>query len=70
MGRIKIVNEDRHGNVRSTTVKVAKYKYSSSVNDDTNELERPIVKLILLKSIEDLYHLHTQSSYESLSNRL
>jgi hypothetical protein len=47
-GRVTEVYPDNDGNVRSAKVKIAKYKDAKNTNFKTIEIERPIVKLILL----------------------
>lgn len=54
LGRIIDVLSDKYGNVRVAKVKVAKCKDSSLTNFGTTVLERPIVKLILLRCSENV----------------
>jgi hypothetical protein len=54
LGRISEVYPDEHGNVRSAKIKIAKYRDASPTRFGTVDLVRPIVKLILLRSVGDL----------------
>ena len=54
LGRITDVNKDLNGNVRSATVKISKCKNASPTDFGFTVLDRPIVKLILLRSVDDL----------------
>ena len=54
LGRISEVRRDREGRVRSAEVVVSKSKDGRNLRIGTNRLERPISKLILLKTLEEL----------------
>ena len=53
-GRVQDVVSDRHGHVRSAYVKVARFKDRKGLRIGCTILFRPISKLILLKTIEEL----------------
>ena len=53
-GRITNVRQDREGRLRSASVIVSKYKDGSTFRIGTSTLERPITKLILLKTQDEL----------------
>ena len=53
-GRVKEVAKDKDGHVRSATVKVAKFKSGNDLKIGSTILNRPITKLILLKTVEEL----------------
>ena len=53
-GRIQEVREDKHGQVRSALVKVSRYKDGNGLQFGGTLMERPISKLILLKTEEEL----------------
>jgi hypothetical protein len=54
LGRITEIYPDEHGKVRSAKIKIAKFRDSSPTRFGTVELVRPIVKLVLLRSVSDL----------------
>ena len=54
LGRIIEVNKDSRGHVRSAKVKVSRHKSGKNLEMSTTILERPITKLILLKTAEEL----------------
>ena len=54
VGRVCDVTTDSKGHVRSARLKVARYKDGRETKFGTTELDRPIVKLILLKEAEDV----------------
>ena len=54
-GRVQAVMPDKHGLVRSARVKVARFKDGHHLHIGVHELIRPISKLILLKTIEELH---------------
>ena len=54
LGRIVSVRHDSEGRVRSATVVVSKYRDGSNFRIGTHRYERPITKLILLKTFDEL----------------
>ena len=48
----KLIN--KYGNVRSAKVRISKYRDSSVMSCGAKVVERPIVKLILLRSVDEL----------------
>ena len=54
LGRICEVKEDTEGRVRRAFVLMAKYKNASLTEFGTKKAERPISKLILLRSVDNL----------------
>ena len=54
MGRVESVNKGKNGVVRSAYVRVAKHKYEKDRGTNCSLILRPITKLILLQSEENL----------------
>ena len=60
-GVVETVRHDREGRVRSAGVLVSKHRADRDLHIGTHRLERPITKLILLKTNEDLHKGNTPS---------
>ena len=53
-GRVQSVNISKDGKVRSANVKVVRYKEGSDLYFRSTIILRPISKLILIKTVEEL----------------
>ena len=54
LGRIVETNIDRHGLVRSVSVKVSRCRNGNLKDFSTSVIDRPVSKLILLRSVCDV----------------